>query len=285
MSQQAPSAKPSKTDQILDLLLDALLERQVARERQDRPIPSKTTEPLDRAPEAITPPSALSIQAEAPAKPEPTAENTRAEKPLTPPKPSKPALPPDEKEVSQESKPSEESLTPPPPLPSINLGRTLSRLLLSLAILVVLVNVPVNRYGTSLARIMPDSASLVIRDGLVLKGSGPEIYVLQDNKLRWISSLEAFDFFGYEWNQVHIVDDSFLDEFEKGRPIHVLLKCQGSPHIYALENGKKRWIKDIPTFEAEGYVWNDVEFVACDYLRRLPDGTPIPADAGPPPQP
>jgi hypothetical protein len=285
MSQQAPSAKPSKTDQILDLLLDALLERQVARERQDRPIPSKTTEPLDRAPEAITPPSALSIQAEAPAKPEPTAENTRAEEPLTPPKPSKPALPPDEKEVSQESKPSEESLTPPPPLPSINLGRTLSRLLLSLAILVVLVNVPVNRYGTSLARIMPDSASLVIRDGLVLKGSGPEIYVLQDNKLRWISSLEAFDFFGYEWNQVHIVDDSFLDEFEKGRPIHVLLKCQGSPHIYALENGKKRWIKDIPTFEAEGYVWNDVEFVACDYLRRLPDGTPIPADAGPPPQP
>jgi hypothetical protein len=283
MSQQAPSAKPSKTDQILDLLLDALLERQATRERQDRPIPSKTTEPLDRTPEVITPPSALSMQADVSAEPEPTAEKARAEEPLIPPQPSKPALPPDEKEVSQESKPSEEYFTPPPPLPSINLGRTLGRLLLSLAILLVLVNVPINRYGTSLARIMPDSASLVIRDGLVLKGSGPEIYVLQDNKLRWISSLEAFEFFGYQWNQVHIVDDSFLEEFEKGRPIHVLLKCQGSPHIYALENGKKRWIKDIPTFEAEGYVWDDVKFVTCDYLRRLPDGTPIPKDAGPPP--
>jgi hypothetical protein len=298
MNQQAPSSKPSRTDQILDLLLDALQERQAARERQDRPIsiPSKTTKPLGRAPEPVTSPPSLSMQADAAAEPEPATEKDKAEEPLTPPKPSRPepshepfesALPPAEKEGPQESKLREEDLTPPPPPPppSINLGRTLGRLLLSLAILVVLVNVPVNRYGTSLARIMPDSASLVIRDGLVLKGSGPEIYVLQDNKLRWISSLEAFEFFGYQWDQVHIVDDSFLEEFEKGRPIHVLLKCQGSPHIYALENGKKRWIKDIPTFEAEGYVWDDVKFVTCDYLRRLPDGTPIPEDAGPPPQP
>jgi hypothetical protein len=161
----------------------------------------------------------------------------------------------------------------------------LGRLLLVLAVLVVLVNVPVNRYGTSLARIMPDAAALVIRDGLVLKGSGPDIYVLEDNKLRWISSLEAFEFFGYRWEQVHVVDDSFLEQFEKGRPIHVLLKCERSPHIYALENDQKRWIKDISTFEAEGYVWEDVEFVSCDYLRSLPDGPPIPEDAGPPPQP
>jgi len=65
----------------------------------------------------------------------------------------------------------------------------------------------------------------------------------------------------------------------------VLLKCEGSPHIYALENGQKRWIKDISTFDTEGYVWQDVKSVSCDYLRDLPDGPPIPEDAGPPPQP
>jgi len=200
---------------------------------------------------------------------EPTAEKTAGEAPKPSPKP--PA--------------SEEDLAPPPPLPSINLGRTLGRLLLALAVLVVVINVPITRYGTSLARIMPDTASLVIRDGLVLKGSGPEIYVLEDNKLLWISSLEAFEFFNYRWDQVHVVDDGFLEQFEKGRPIHVLLKCEGSPHIYALENGQKRWIKDIPTFEAEGYVWEDVKLVTCDYLRSLPDGPSIPEDAGPPPQP
>jgi hypothetical protein len=165
------------------------------------------------------------------------------------------------------------------------LGQTLGRLLLALIVLIVLLNIPVNRYGTSLARIMPDAAALVIRDGLVLKGSGPEIYVLEDDKLRWISSLEAFEYFGYRWEQVHMVEDSFLEAFEMGQPIHILLKCTGSPHIYALENGKKRWIKDIPTFEAEGYVWDDVKIVSCTHLRNLPDGSTIPEDAGPPPQP
>jgi hypothetical protein len=154
-----------------------------------------------------------------------------------------------------------------------------------LALLLILINIPFNRYGTSLARAMPDSASLIIRDGLLLKGSGDEVYVLENNRLRWITTLEAFEHYGYRWSQVHQVEDAFLDDFELGLPIHLLLKCQTSPHIYALEDGEKRWIKDIPTFEAQGYLWDDVEFVSCDYLRGLPDGPPIPEDAGPPPQP
>jgi len=62
----------------------------------------------------------------------------------------------------------------------------------------------------------------------------------------------------------------------------ILLKCD-SPHIYVLEQGQKRWIKDIATFEQEGYKWEDVRFVRCSDLRRIPDGPPIPPDAGPPP--
>jgi len=250
----------SVTEQILDLLLEALLERQAAR---------KSAEEL----------GSQGAEVKAPPLPRPSA-------PQRPPatKPPKPRPAPISK-PPREPRPGEEGWTPPPPLPSIGLGRTLGRLLVALAVLVVVINVPINRYGTSLARMMPDTAALVIRDGLVLKGSGPEIYVLEGGKLRWISSLEAFEFFGYRWEQVHIVEDSFLEQFEKGRPIHVLLKCQSSPHIYALENGQKRWIKDIPTFEAQGYVWEDVKFVSCDYLRNLPDGPPIPEDAGSPPQP
>ena len=47
----------------------------------------------------------------------------------------------------------------------------------------------------------------------------------------------------------------------------ILLKCAASPHIYLLQEGQKRWIVDIPTFEAEGYRWSDVRFVPCDDLR------------------
>jgi len=248
-NRQSPSSEHTTTEQILDLLLDALSERQAARQASPPPAPQLIAE-------------------------KPAVEARR-------PSPKPPAAEP---VPTPEPRPGEEDGTPPSPLPSINLSRTLGRLLLVLVALVVLINVPLNRYGTSLARIMPDTASLVIRDGLVLKGSGSDIYVLQDDKLRWISSLDAFEFFGYRWEQVHVVDDSFLEQFEPGRPIHVLLKCQGSPHIYALENGQKRWIKDIPTFDTEGYVWEDVQSVTCDYLHSFPDGPPIPEDAGPPPQ-
>lgn len=69
------------------------------------------------------------------------------------------------------------------------------------------------------------------------------------------------------------------------QPDPILLKCTGSPHIYLLDDGEKRWIDTIATFTDRGYVWRDVSFVRCDDLRVIPNGEPIPADAGPPPQP
>ena len=70
------------------------------------------------------------------------------------------------------------------------------------------------------------------------------------------------------------------------QPGPILLKCPTSPHIYLLEAGQKRWVKDIPTFQAEGYRWSDVtQLVTCADLRSVPDGVTIPSDAGPPPQP
>ena len=68
-------------------------------------------------------------------------------------------------------------------------------------------------------------------------------------------------------------------------PNPILLKCADSPHIYLLARGEKRWIETIETFNDRGYVWRDVYFVTCGELRSIPDGAPIPANAGSPPQP
>ena len=168
-------------------------------------------------------------------------------------------------------------------LEPVRLERTLGRIIFLLIILVAVINVPFDRNGRNLARAMPDSTALVIRDGLLLKGSGPEVYVLEANRRRWISTLDAFQWYGYHWQQVHQVEDEFLRQFEEGKPIHLLLKCPTSSHVYALEDGAKRWIKDIPTFQAQGYVWEDIQLVNCAELDRLPAGLPIPEDAGQPP--
>ena len=181
----------------------------------------------------------------------------------------------------------EEALDLPPmsPGPS-HAARLMGRMALGLLAAVVLINIPFNRHGTTLATALPDSAALVVLDGLVVKEENDEkIYVYQNDQFRWISSLDAFEHFHFTWGDVRIVEDGYLGQFEIGSPLHVLLKCRQSPHIYRLEGGEKRWIRDIVTFEAEGHVWEDVRFVSCGYLRDLPDGETIPPDSGPPPQP
>ena len=170
------------------------------------------------------------------------------------------------------------------PLSPSSLSRTLRWLVGILLVVFAVINLPLFN-GLALARALPDRRALIIRDGLVLKGSGPEIYVVEDNHKRWISSLAAFERLGYTWEDVHVVEDAFHQQFPEGRPLHILLKCEQSPHIYRIEREQKRWIKDIPTFLAEGHVWEDVRFVSCGELRGIPDGPPIPPDAGPPPQP
>jgi hypothetical protein len=272
MTEPTPGQRPTTTDQILDLLLDALAERQRARQAP----PSPPAQAGDRAPR----PSPTAEREVPPPRPEPPPSEQRRATAASAHPPQPPSAMP-----KPEPGPGEEGWQPPARLPSIDMGKLLGRLAILLAALIVLINIPVKSHGVSLARILPDTASLIIRDGLVLKGSGPEIYELQDNKLRWISSMDAFEHRGLTWKDVHVVDDEFLGKFEVGHPIHLLLKCDGSPHIYALENGQKRWIKDIETFTSEGYVWDDVQFASCGYLRDLPDGPTIPEDAGPPPEP
>jgi len=67
------------------------------------------------------------------------------------------------------------------------------------------------------------------------------------------------------------------------QPYPILLKCAKNPNIYALDGGEKHWIKDIPTFEAQGFAWGDVHFTRCDTIDAIPAGLPIPPDAGEPP--
>lgn len=178
----------------------------------------------------------------------------------------------------------------PEKLPVIGMHRTLWKVAVLFMILLVVVNIPLpftfmGVRGVPLARIIPDSKSLVIREGLIFKSeNAPEVYVLGDRlEKRWITDITAFEFYNIKWRQVNIVDDDFVAQFEEGEPVYVLIKCRTSPHVYALEAGKKRWIKDIPTFEAQNFVWEQIMFKSCSEIARIPDGPPIPDNAGEPP--
>jgi len=245
----------SRLDLLLDLLADEVAKRLQARSGPEHAEPQPPPPDVPPVPTVLSAPEATVAPAPEPAR-EPVPEPTQ--------------------EFVLKSVVSTSSHAAP----------LMARLALGLFIIVVLINIPLNTRGTAVARSIPSSASLVIANGLVVKETtSPDIWVYRDGAFHWITSLDAFEHYGYRWQDVHIVEPGFLNQFEKGSPLYVLLKCDSSPHIYRLEEGKKRWIVDIPTFEAEGYVWQDVRFVSCDYLHDLPDGESIPPGRGTPPPP
>jgi hypothetical protein len=173
-----------------------------------------------------------------------------------------------------------------PAAPPSNAALLMARLAVGILLVVAVINVPYNAQGTALARSIPSSASLVIRNGLLVKESNStQIWVYRDNAFHWITSLDAFEHYGYRWQDVQMVEPGFVSRYDQGRPLYVLLKCDGSPHIYRLENGQKRWIVDLATFTGSGYVWPDVSSVPCYRLHDLPDRDSIPPGHGAPPPP
>jgi hypothetical protein len=90
--------------------------------------------------------------------------------------------------------------------------------------------------------------------------------------------------FGISQGQIEALPEAVQD-IVRDEPAPILLKCSYSPHIYLLDGGEKRWIGNIEALDDRGYVWQDVRLITCADLRNIPDGVPIPANAGPPPQP
>ena len=155
-------------------------------------------------------------------------------------------------------------------------GRTVGQMLIILVVAVLLVNVPLSERGAGLIHSVPDATSVVIYDGMALKASGPEIYILENHKLRQFSSPDTFNYFHSRYHlEIHPVADNLLQQFGQGEPIRRLVKCQALPYIYALENGQKRQVKTVPAAN-QASPWDNIGLVACHYLRDLPNAPPRP---------
>lgn len=167
----------------------------------------------------------------------------------------------------ENNKPSEPGQSGP------NMGRSLSQILIILVVILVLVNIPFNSYRAGLAQLMPSSNSIVIRDGTLLKGSGSTVYVVDNYKLRPISSEAQRVFFGRS-RRINTVDANLLGQFAQGPPVYRLLQCRTEADVFAVENGYKRLVTKLPTNAVQA--WDKVHFASCNYLEQLPDGPPIP---------
>ena len=161
------------------------------------------------------------------------------------------------------------------PPPNTDRGRTLGQILIALVVIVLLVNVPISFRGTGLIHNVPEATAVVIYEGMVLQGSGQNIYVLENHKLRPFSSPDAFNYFRRRYHlAVHVVDDDLLTPFAKGQPIRRLVKCDALPDVYSLENGQKRPVNASFHLDPSSR-WDEVGPVVCKFLNTFPNGPPI----------
>ncbi|WP_019500298.1 hypothetical protein [Pseudanabaena sp. PCC 6802] len=126
--------------------------------------------------------------------------------------------------------------------------------------------------------------SLSFKDGTLLKGSLPAVYVISGNKRRLIPDEATFKALGYKWENVQTISDRALSAIPELPPLTgriifqdgTLLKGS-SAAIYVISSGRRRLIPNARTFEALGYRWESVQQISDRQLESIPEMPPLPS--------
>ncbi len=84
--------------------------------------------------------------------------------------------------------------------------------------------------------------------------SKPTVYVERNGKLHAIASTTMFYDLGYQWNQLHVVQQL---PTPIGSPVQ-LFKLGMNPEVYLYQQGVLHWILSAQVFNSQGYQWDNV---------------------------
>ncbi len=114
----------------------------------------------------------------------------------------------------------------------------------------------------------------------LIKGNGPEVYLLENGIKRWIPDPETFSRFRYNWQNIKRISDSVLNEYSKGDDLNKnddypegsLIRGSG-PRVYLIELGKKRWIPNPLVFNGNNFGWEYIIQIDDDDLDDYKKGS------------
>jgi hypothetical protein len=107
----------------------------------------------------------------------------------------------------------------------------------------------------------------------LVKGSGPEVFLIQDGERRWITDSKTFDAYGFNYSDVKEIFDEELNSYPEGTPITkngTLLKGSSSGHVYIIINGN-RSLMSARVFEKGKFPSEDIHCVTDSYLLSIPE--------------
>jgi hypothetical protein len=113
---------------------------------------------------------------------------------------------------------------------------------------------------------------------ILIKGPGPTIYYLIGGVKLNIPDWNHFVQFGFVLDQVTTVNQLILNLFPDGPPLYRLIKGSGD-NIYYMENGQRRLIPNMDTFNSWGWDINTVRVLDDYFLNQFPIGPDMPFNA------
>lgn len=109
--------------------------------------------------------------------------------------------------------------------------------------------------------VYPLGKPLTYPDGLLIKGQSPEVYLVENEKRRHITSPLLFKSKGFFWKNIIMVSE---EELLAHLPGENLLFNDGTlikgpnPEVYLVKFQKRHWIKTAEVFLSLGFKWQDI---------------------------
>ena len=93
------------------------------------------------------------------------------------------------------------------------------------------------------------------------------VYVIVNNFKRHIPNPSVFNSYGYKWSDIKTVPAGELAKFQ----VTTLMRAQGDPKVYAIENGARKWITSLAEFNSKGYKWEAIVEVNAVEIEAYPE--------------
>ena len=94
-------------------------------------------------------------------------------------------------------------------------------------------------------------------DELMKASDNPAVYLIVTGMKRHIPSVEVFESYGFNWDDISIVSSDELADYSDVN----LIRVAGDVKVYLLAGGKKHWVPTQAVFNKRGYKWENVIIV------------------------
>lgn len=116
---------------------------------------------------------------------------------------------------------------------------------------------------------------------LVKVGDKPTVYVVEGDKLKPITSIEAFDSHNYRWGRVKVISQELKNEYKTATSLKLgngALVRSPSGKIYSIDQDKKRWIRTADDLKKAGFKESRIIDVTNEEINEIEEGEDVVAD-------